>query len=198
MTEPSKKLTREDLATCAALLGVDVPAIMAVDTVESGGEGFLPDGRPKILYERHVMRRQLQAKGIPTELLELNHPALVSRNPGGYGSGTQEWERLAQAIKIDRECALCSASWGRYQIMGFNWKPLGYASVQEFVNAQYRSEGGQLEAFSRFIKATPSALAALRAKDWAAFAKAYNGPNYAINKYDEKLKAAYAAAVARG
>jgi hypothetical protein len=31
----------------------------------------------------------------------------------------------------------------------------------------------------------------LKAKDWAKFAKLYNGPNYAINKYDIKLEAAY-------
>ena len=33
---------------------------------------------------------------------------------------------------------------------------------------------------------------ALRKKNWAAFAKAYNGPGYAKNQYDTKLAAAYA------
>lgn len=32
---------------------------------------------------------------------------------------------------------------------------------------------------------------ALRNKDWATFARCYNGSGYAVNKYDEKLKAAY-------
>jgi hypothetical protein len=32
---------------------------------------------------------------------------------------------------------------------------------------------------------------ALQDRDWAAFAKAYNGKGYAKNKYDEKLAAAY-------
>jgi hypothetical protein len=31
----------------------------------------------------------------------------------------------------------------------------------------------------------------LRDKDWAGFARRYNGPAYAENKYDEKLSAAY-------
>ena len=34
-------------------------------------------------------------------------------------------------------------------------------------------------------------LKALKAKDWAGFAKMYNGPNYQINDYDTKLAAAY-------
>lgn len=31
----------------------------------------------------------------------------------------------------------------------------------------------------------------LKNKDWAAFAKGYNGPEYAVNKYDVKMKDAY-------
>ncbi|WP_328515044.1 N-acetylmuramidase domain-containing protein [Ralstonia pseudosolanacearum] len=34
----------------------------AVNEVESRGSGFLPDGRPVILFERHVMYRQLQGR----------------------------------------------------------------------------------------------------------------------------------------
>jgi len=32
---------------------------------------------------------------------------------------------------------------------------------------------------------------ALRKKDWATFARRYNGPGYAKNSYDTKLKSAY-------
>ena len=31
----------------------------------------------------------------------------------------------------------------------------------------------------------------LRNKDWAGFAKRYNGPSYAENQYDKKLEKAY-------
>jgi peptidoglycan-binding domain 1 protein len=34
-------------------------------------------------------------------------------------------------------------------------------------------------------------LSALQAKDWAEFAKRYNGPAYEQNQYDKKLAAAY-------
>ena len=34
-------------------------------------------------------------------------------------------------------------------------------------------------------------LAALQKKDWKAFARLYNGPAYAQNRYDEKLSTAF-------
>jgi hypothetical protein len=33
---------------------------------------------------------------------------------------------------------------------------------------------------------------ALRAHDWPTFAKRYNGAQYAVHKYDERMAAAYA------
>ena len=102
------------------------------------------------------------------------------------------------AALIDRDCALQSASWGLFQIMGFHWKALGYAHLQDFINAMYRSEAGQLDAFVRFIKINPAIHKALKAHDWASFAKGYNGPAYKINQYDTKLAAAYAAAAKVG
>lgn len=188
----SKKLTDADYARAASDLGVPVAAIRAVTEVESRGSGFLPDGRPVILYERHIMRRRLQKAGLPTQALEAQHPELVNARPGGYQSSLKEWDRLAEAIKINRASALESCSWGLFQIMGYHWELLGYASVQDFVNAMYRSEGSQLEAFVRFIKANPHIHKALKALDWRAVADGYNGPGYAVNKYDVKLAAAFA------
>jgi len=111
---------------------------------------------------------------------------------GGYLGGAAEHVRLAKAVAIDRECALQSASWGLFQIMGFHWKALGYASVQAFINDQYASEGKQLGTFVKFVQINPGMLAALRAKDWAKFAKLYNGPEYIKNNYHTKLALAYA------
>lgn len=45
-----------------------------------------------------------------------------------------------------------------------------------------------------FIKRNPIMKNALMNRDWAAFARAYNGPAYAKNRYDQKLAAAYARA----
>ena len=75
--------------------------------------------------------------------------------------------------------------------MGFHWQALGYASVQDFVANMQHSEGRQLDAFVRFIEADPGLLQTLKARQWAGFARYYNGPAYRDGFYDVKLERAY-------
>lgn len=77
-----------------------------------------------------------------------------------------------------------------FQIMGFNYAACGEKSVDSFVKAMCMSECRQLVLSARFIKQS-GMLSALQAKDWAEFAKRYNGPAYEQNQYDKKLAAAY-------
>jgi hypothetical protein len=62
--------------------------------------------------------------------------------------------------------------------------------VQNFVDEMYIHESNQLDAFGRYIS-TFGCLSHLKNKDWAKFAKCYNGPAYAQNKYDLKMAKAY-------
>ena len=189
------KLTNADFEQAAAELGVTVAAVRAVAEVESGGDGFLADGRPKILFERHIMRRELakhpsfDAEKI--NLLTTTKPELVNATTGGYKGGAAEWDRLDLAVKIDRESALKSASWGKFQIMGFNHKQAGFSDVQAMVNAMFKSEGDQLLAFVRFIKGDATMHKAIKAHDWVTLARRYNGVGYAISGYHLKLAAAH-------
>lgn len=184
-----------DYSEAAKLLGVEEAAVKAVASVESQGYGFIKDATganvPKILFERHIMFKRLRDfTPIKSKDMAAKYPDIVNESPGGYKGGLAECERLDRAIKIDRVSALESASWGSFQIMGFHWKALGFNSVQEFVNKAYTEEG-QLDLFVRFVKASPNVLRALKAKDWVGVARAYNGPGYAANKYDTKMKEAY-------
>jgi len=189
------KLTAEDFQNAADELGVSVAAVKAVAEVESGGDGFLPDGRPKILYERHIMRRELfKTPGFSAsqiDSLAVSQPNLVNGTTGGYKGGAAEWERIDLAVQINRECALKSASYGKFQMMGFNHKAGGFVDVQAMVNAMFISEGEQLLAFVRFIKADAVMHRAIQDRDWPTLARRYNGVGYAINKYDSKLATAY-------
>src|SRR5919202_6705013 len=117
----------------AGLLKIEVAAIKAVAEVESSGEGFLPDGKPKILFEPHIFWKRLRAKGInPNLFMEENPDILYPKwKPGAYGPVSKQHDRLQRAAKINREAALQSASWGKFQIMGFNWKACSCASLQE-------------------------------------------------------------------
>lgn len=186
-------LLETDFQAAAARLGVSVAAVKAVATVESNGGGFLPDGRVKVQYEPHVMYRQLASnfdRGRADKEL-VAHPDLVAKKAGSYQSLDKEDKDMNRAAQlIDRASALESASWGAFQIMGYHWKTLQYATIQGFINDQYTA-AGQLETFVRFILADPRLVKALRARDWATFARIYNGPGYAANKYDTKLAAAY-------
>lgn len=188
-------LIAADFELAAATLRVPVAAIRAFAEVESRGAGFLPDDHPVILFERHIFRRQLLAQGVSTAIvsdLEKTRPDLCNKTPGGYGASSKEWARLDDAVKIHRAAALESASFGMFQIMGFNWKRCGYASVQDFVNAMFKSSAAHLDSFVCFIQSDANLLKALRAQDWPMCARLYNGANFSINKYDTKLAEAFA------
>lgn len=184
----SRGLTEADWQRAAAALGVDVAAVQAVANVEAPGSGFLADGRPKILFEAHQFGR------LTGDRYNRSHPDISSAewNRSLYVGGAGEHARLARAQSLDENAALQAASWGRFQIMGFNHQAAGYANVQDFVAAMRHSEGKQLDAFVNFIQADPAMHRALRNHDWAAFASAYNGPGYAANSYDTKIAAEYA------
>lgn len=188
-----QQLTEQDYKNAASRLGVTVAAVKAVAAVESNGGGFLSDGRVKVQFEPHVMYQRIKLKyGQARADRELAaHPDLVALKPGSYQSLDKEDKDMDRAAKlIDRDCALESASWGAFQIMGYHWKTCGYPALQPFVTAQYAA-GTQLETFVRFIEADPRLLRAIRTKDWATFARVYNGPAYSKNAYDTKMRDAY-------
>lgn len=186
-------LTEKDYQNAADALGVPVASVKAVSTVESNGGGFLSDGRVKVQYEPHVMYQRVKLKfGQARADKELKaHPDLLALKPGSYQSLDKEDKDMDRAATlIDRQCALESASWGAFQIMGYHWKTCGFETIQKFINAQY-SAAGQLDTFVRFIKADPRLVKALKAKDWTSFARIYNGPAYAKNAYHTKMASAY-------
>lgn len=194
-------LKNVDLVNAAQRLDVPLASVSAVNEVESSGRGFLDNGKPVILFERHVMHRRLSTVrnegDDPAEpkrhadQLALLHPALVNPKYGGYAGGTAEHQRLSNARLIDEVAALESASWGAFQIMGYHWQRLGYSSMQEFVAAMSAGESQQFDAFVRFIETDPALYKALKGRKWAEFAKIYNGPAYQRNLYDIKLQRAY-------
>lgn len=190
----SGRLTDEDFTQIAELLGCEPAALKAVQQVETGGRGgFFSPGKPAILFEGHIFWTQLKKRGSnPEDYVKGNENILYPKwEKGHYKGGIGEYDRLEQARKINREAADASASWGMFQIMGFNYAACGEESIESFVRSMCESEFKQLLLTANFIKKNSQMLQALQAKDWAVFAKCYNGPAYAQNSYDVKLKAAY-------
>lgn len=186
-------ITEQQYKKVASSLGCEVASIKAVEKVESSGNGFLKDGRPKILFEGHIFWKQLLAMGKnPTALRKGNEDILYPTwniDVVRPLYKLDQYQRLEKAKKIDETAALKSASWGAFQIMGFNHKVCGFATVQKFVQAQ-QDEFEQLSAFANYLLNTHLSVN-LKHKDWKGFARGYNGPDYWKNKYDVKLKAAY-------
>ncbi|VVE41341.1 peptidoglycan-binding protein [Pandoraea communis] len=184
-------LTAADLAAAAEKLGVELAVVRAVNEVESLGCGFLPDGRPVILFERHIMYREVGAVGLDALALAERYPNLVNQKRGGYVGGAGEHKRLADASTIHRPSALSSASWGAFQIMAYHWQRLGYESVEAFTDLMRAGEAAQLDAFVRFVLAEPALLKAMKGRKWATVAELFNGKDFAGNLYDVKLDRAY-------
>ena len=188
----SKRLTDNQIQKAADENGIEYAALKAVIEVESAGSGFLKNGKTKILFEGHIFWNQLQAKSLSPSKFQKKYPNIVypKWTKQFYIGGAGEYKRLKQAVKINEEAALKSASWGMFQIMGFNHYAAGYNTVTAFVKAMQFSEENQLNAFLAFVR-HKKLKTALKNKQWAQFAKAYNGAGFKKNQYDTRLKAAY-------
>jgi hypothetical protein len=179
-------LSEADLDAAAAELGCERAVIDAVCDVESSGGGFLADGRPKILFEAHAFHTATGGRWDRT------NPNISSPtwDRSLYGaSGGHQYDRLAEAIALDRNAALESASWGRFQIMGNNYAAAGFANAETLVNAMCDREAAHLGAFIAFCRKN-GLVDALQHHDWPTFARKYNGPGQ-VAHYAALLKAAY-------
>ena len=177
-------LVERDFVGAAKLIGCDDAAIKAVAEVESRGAGFLPTGEPKILFERHIFSRR--TGGVYDRIA----PDISNKKPGGYGRESEQHARLQKAVAYNRDAALKSASWGKFQVMGFNYELAGYNDLQSFINAAYNSEADHLNMFVNYV-INVGLSKYIIAKKWAEFADGYNGPDYKINNYDTKMAVAY-------
>ncbi len=94
-------------------------------------------------------------------------------------------------MSIDSVSAIEGTFWGMFQIGGFNYKLCNTNSPEEFLMKMSRSERDQLDLFASLLINT-GMVESLRKKDWAAFARRYNGPSYASRGYHTKLASSYA------
>jgi hypothetical protein len=179
------RLTDQDFQKAAGDYGIEVAVIRAVAKVESGGRtGFDARGRPKILFEAHIFHKLTKGK------YDKHYPELSQKTwalSKKYYS-LDQWSRMYQAMDLDQQAAWKSASWGMFQIMGFNHN--GFDTGGQFVAAMFESEYQHLKSFLAFC-ADSNLIAVLQKKDWAGFARAYNGAGYKDNHYDQKMAHAY-------
>lgn len=180
-------LTDEDFRKVAEELGVEIAAIKAVVLIEAGAQmkGFWAPGVPVINFDR-TMYNRYAGKATP------RIGAKGEKVPSGLtGYALREWTQLINARKVNARGANMGTFWGMFQIGGFNYKLCGCETVDEMVKRMSTSEFEQLELFAAFIT-NAGMLPALKAKNWAAFARKYNGASYAKRGYHTRMAKAYA------
>lgn len=191
----AEHFTRAQFEGAARGLGVELAMVIAVAKVEAGDHGPFVDGRPTLLFERHLFHRFTNGRfGIS---------GISNPEPGGYGKASAQWARLEEAMRLDEIAALRSASVGAWQILGDNHAAAGFPvlrgeldrlpALRRYYEAM-KDPAQQLAAFVAFIRAKGLA-AALRTHNLLTFARAYNGP--AQKGYDAKIRAEYEAAKGR-
>lgn len=179
-------LTDAQIAASAQRLQCEEAAVRAVLKVESRGNGFGQDGRPLILYEPHVFSRLTGRK------YDASHPTISYRTWRTLPyprTQAERYEQLAQAFELDSEAALGAASWGLFQILGSNHRACGFETASAFVADISLDHERQLLAFEGFVRAN-RLVDDLQRRDWAGFAKVYNGPGQ-VETYSRLLADAY-------
>lgn len=178
--------------SAAKRLAVEVATMLAVIEIESGGKVYADVGRsrePLIRFEGHYFDRRLSGAARETARRQgLAHPTAGKvKNPRSQAA---RWAMVNKAILINAKAALESVSWGLGQVMGAHWQWLDFESVDQLVNTARGGAAGQVHLMVRYIEKA-GLTGALQRRDWAAFARGYNGPAYAKHGYHTKLAAAY-------
>jgi hypothetical protein len=157
--------------------GIPPSMLLAFREVESKQSGFLPDGRPIILFERHKFYSWLvKAKGLPfAQSVTATHPNICNPERGGYYGYEREHDRLKVAEGFSVEGAWSSASWGMFQVMGFNYNLCGYLNVPTFIQDMRLSETKHLDAAIGYLKGVNGLMAAMRQRNYTRVAEMYNG-----------------------
>jgi N-acetylmuramidase len=182
------------LETLSGRLRIEPAVVAAVIAAESEGAGFV-GGRPVIRFENHVFwdlwgkdnatifQRYFCSGFDQCQVKEhAFRPAPDQQWRTFHNQGQAlEWAVLDLACRLDRTNAYRATSWGLTQIMGRNYREIGYPSVEAMVASFSNSQTGihmQIIGFFDFVQGplqnSPS-VAALRTRNWNSFAQLYNG-----------------------
>lgn len=175
----------------AAKIGIDEALAVAVVAVESGGNGIAADGRMVIRFENHLFWHQwgktnaaaFQALfAFDANVTWQNHK--FRPTPGAawqdvHANQNSEWSAFAVARNLNDHAAKLSISMGLAQVVGFNFKRLGYASVEAMFDALSKDERLHVLSLFSFIAADAKLVQALQQGDLLTFASGYNGPGQA-------------------
>ena len=182
--------TEADYQKAADDLHASIVWVKACAEVESNGVNFWTingEQLPPVRHEAHWFGK------LTGYIYDQSHPDISCRNwTPQLAASTHKgaWDQHRRALALAEEPACASASWGPFQVMGFNAIRIGYPSAAALKQASM-TVPGQMEMFVRYILSTPKAHRALQEKDAYEFARYYNGEG-AVQVYGDKILAAVA------
>jgi SH3-like domain-containing protein len=169
----------------AAKLNIETAAGIAVLAVESGGQGFGDSGKVLIRFENHLFWRNWGKNNaaVYNQHFRFNategwkdhefRPDANSNWVSFHGNQDMEWQVFNFARSLDEDSALICASYGAPQVLGSNYKMLGYQNAEDLLNNFQRDI--RFHVFGLFDFFSDQMCAKLRKKDFAGFAGYYNG-----------------------
>ena len=205
------------MGALATRLGVELPAVLAVWQVESGGRRHTP-GKAIIRFENHLLFKfwgQTNTALYDTHFRHGGHAGqpgpswkLYALRPSAgtpflemhrRGDQATEYRALELARKLAGDSiALQCISIGGPQILIANYRRLGFGTPRQMYDAFQTSERWHVIGFFDFCRttkapATGDMINYLRERNWERFAYYYNGKGQVAN-YSGHLSAAYEAA----
>lgn len=196
--EPVNTITIEDTTNDEILIdyfaeknGFNKKMFTAVAQVESSKSGFREYNGlglfPVLRFEPNKFNKYIkdESKFMP-----------YTNNGKGFSSKASETNHMAyqKALKINVKATIKSTSFGKFQIMGFHYKKLGFNTPEAFLES-LKTLYGQYDAFVKFIHSVPKLSEVLKKdelvfKDFETFARYYNGSSN-VPVYSKKIKTAY-------
>jgi len=189
------------LEVLSKVLNIEPAIATSVLCVESSGKGF-EDGRMIIRFENHIFWKYWgkghqetfnkyfkfdpNKKWLGHQFCDFDGSWVDFHKLGQMG----ERDVFAFANQLDVKAAIDSISMGMPQIMGFNYKRIGYKSEKEMFDAFSTELRSQIIGLFDFIGVGTKMCSALQNKDFLTFAKLYNGPGNA-EVYSNKIKTNY-------
>ncbi|MDR0872249.1 MAG: N-acetylmuramidase family protein [Prevotellaceae bacterium] len=146
---------------------IEEASLYAFTATETGLKGF-DEKTGKILIQFEPSWFKKKAPYAPSGKWSVNTVDVQSR----------EWEAFNDAFAKNSNAAMESTSIGLGQVMGFNWKRIGYTSVGAMWDDAKKGLDRQMWQMCRYIETDIKLQSALKAKDWDTVATLYNGAGY--------------------
>lgn len=205
-SDPAEATRLQNLATS---IGIPYAVLLAIRSVESGGDPAAIRFEPHIfLGTKYDFARSDLADQIPYK------PGSNPKAPSvDYTSANTGIAALDNAMLHDAVAAIQSTSWGSFQVMGFNF---GSGSPSDIIKKAITSSAGAKAFYKAFFEdpvtisdeilagwfsARPDVVTAANKYDWRTVATRYNGSGCCgpgSREYDVKMATRYEQAVEEG